>query len=174
MERRQQPRPAVDVRLIAATQRRPAAEAAARRFSHDLLDRLSFEVSTVPPCGPRVDIPPAGRTLRRARTEAGVAGLSGVGERALSDLLDYVAPATSARSRNVAERPSTVGRRAGADRRHPFDPFDSPFRPPRRSPRGMPHRQSLRPCLNDRWLRDSSVICGPPWPAPNGGCSMTP
>ena len=123
----------VDARVIGVTNVDLPAEAEAGRFRHDLLDRLAFDVLTVPPLRARPDDIP----LLAAHFGAAFAGeLCGEGfpgftRRAANTLLDHDWPGNVRELRNVVER---------AVYRHPtgegpideisFDPFASPFRPP--------------------------------------------
>jgi psp operon transcriptional activator len=122
----------VDVRVIAATNVDLPAEAAAGAFRHDLLDRLSFEVITVPPLrARREDIPVLADHFGRAMArELGWRAFPGFSERAMADLLGYPWPGNVREIKNVAER--AVYRWADEETSIdaiPFDPFASPFRP---------------------------------------------
>jgi psp operon transcriptional activator len=108
----------VDVRLIGATNLDLPSEAAAGRFRQDLLDRLAFDVLTVPPLAARREDIPLD---------------------ALDALLAHPWPGNVRELRNVVERAvyraGSPGRRiAGVQ----FDPFASPFRPaPAHEPGGV-------------------------------------
>ncbi|MDX9859578.1 MAG: phage shock protein operon transcriptional activator [Rhodospirillales bacterium] len=127
----------VDVRVIAATNVDLPAEAAAGRFRNDLLDRLSFEVITVPPLRARSeDIALLAEHFARAMArELGWLTFPGFSAHALAALLDHPWPGNVREIKNVAER--AVYRWADETAPIddiPFDPFDSPFRPPAARP----------------------------------------
>lgn len=129
----------VDVRVIAATNVDLPAEAAAGRFRSDLLDRLSFEVITVPPLRARAeDIPLLAEYFGRAMArELGWQAFPGFSAQAMAELLDHPWPGNVREIKNVAER--AVYRWADETTPVdgiPFDPFDSPFRPTSKKPRG--------------------------------------
>lgn len=123
----------VDVRLVAAANVDLPAEAAAGRFRADLLDRLSFEVITLPPLRARAgDIP----TLARHFAEAMCRELErphfpGFSAHALRSLCAHHWPGNVRELRNVVER--AVYREADPEALVDsvvIDPFASPHRPP--------------------------------------------
>jgi psp operon transcriptional activator len=122
----------VDVRLIGATNVDLPSEAAAGRFRLDLLDRLAFDVLTVPPLrGRREDVPLLAEHFGRAMAfELGWPGFPGFARGALTALLAHTWPGNVRELKNVVER---AVYRAGAPGRPitevEFDPFASPFRP---------------------------------------------
>jgi len=102
------------------------------RFRADLLDRLSFEVVTLPPLRHRVgDIPIlAEHYARRMALELDWTGWPGFSNAATTRLLTYDWPGNVRELRNVVER--AVYR--WDDPSEPidsiqFDPFESPWRP---------------------------------------------
>ena len=122
----------VDVRLIGATNRDLPAEAAADRFRADLLDRLSFEVITVPPLRERAeDIPLLANHFGRAMAlELEWPEFPGFAAAALAELAAHPWPGNIRELKNVAER--AVYR--WPDPASPvdeivIDPFASPYRP---------------------------------------------
>jgi psp operon transcriptional activator len=122
----------VDVRLIGATNLDLPSEAAAGRFRQDLLDRLAFDVLTVPPLrARREDIPLLAEHFGRAMAhELGWPGFPGFGGEALNALLAHPWRGNVRELKNVVER--AVYRTGAAARRITdlqFDPFASPFRP---------------------------------------------
>lgn len=122
----------VDVRVIAATNVDLPAEAEAGRFRSDLLDRLAFEVITVPPLKARSeDIPVLAEHFGRAMArELGWEAFPGFSRRALADLLNYPWPGNVREIKNAAERAVYRWPDEGTPiDTIPFDPFDSPFRP---------------------------------------------
>jgi psp operon transcriptional activator len=122
----------VDVRVIGATNVDLPAEAAAGRFREDLLDRLAFDVLTVPPLRAREeDIRLLAEHFGRAMAhDLGWPGFSGFSPDALDALLAHPWPGNVRELKNVVERAvyraGAPGRRIAAVQ---FDPFASPFRP---------------------------------------------
>ncbi len=122
----------VDVRIIAATNEHLPTMVEKGRFRADLLDRLSFEVVTLPPLRHRTsDIPVlADHYARRMALELEWEGWPGFSSRAQDRLLSYDWPGNVRELRNVVER--AVYR--WDDPTSPidaiqFDPFESPWRP---------------------------------------------
>lgn len=122
----------VDVRIVGATNRDLPAAVRAGQFRADLLDRLAFDVLTVPPLRVR-----SGDILKLAEhfavnisRELGRDLFAGFTERARAALMRYEWPG------NVRELKNVVGRsvhRAALDEPVDvivFDPFVSAFRPP--------------------------------------------
>jgi len=121
----------VDVRLIGATHADLPAAADAGRFRHDLLDRLAFDVLTVPPLRARPDDIPllAAHFGRAMAAELGHPGFSGFTRTARDALLEYAWPGNVRELKNVIERAvhrSAPSRPIG---HITFDPFASPYRP---------------------------------------------
>jgi psp operon transcriptional activator len=122
----------VDVRLIGATNVDLPVAAAAGRFRLDLLDRLAFDVLTVPPLRARADdIPLLAESFGRAMAlELGWERFPGFARSALEALTGYSWPGNVRELKNVVER---AVYRAASPRRPiaelAFDPFASPFRP---------------------------------------------
>ena len=122
----------VDVRIVAATNEDLPRLAAERTFRADLLDRLSFEVITLPPLRERegdVEVL-AGYFGRRMATELGWEAWPGFSDPAMRSLEDYPWPGNVRELRNVVER--AVYR--WDDWQTPvahvvFDPFESPWKP---------------------------------------------
>jgi len=122
----------VDVRLIAATNEDLPHLAAQGDFRLDLLDRLAFDVITLPPMRERPeDIMLLAHHF--AMTMAGDLGLdlfAGFSPDAEKTLLDYSWPGNIRELKNVVER--SVYRNLDPDspvHEIILDPFDSPFRP---------------------------------------------
>ncbi|MBN9527967.1 MAG: phage shock protein operon transcriptional activator [Alphaproteobacteria bacterium] len=133
----------VDVRVIAATNIDLPAACADGRFRADLLDRLAFEVVTLPPLRARPeDIPPLAEHFGRAMAaELGLALFAGFSGQALATLTGHDWPGNVRELRNAIER-SLV---RAADPGQPLDrlildPFVSPHRPAPRSatPQAVP------------------------------------
>ncbi len=119
----------VDVRVIGATNVDLPAAAEAGRFRADLLDRLAFEVITLPPLRARPeDIPLlAGYFGREMAGELGWPRFPGFAEAAMERLLAHAWPGNVRELRNVVERAVARG---GPDRpieRVVLDPFASPW-----------------------------------------------
>jgi len=121
----------VDVRIVGSTNSDLQALAARGRFRIDLLDRLAFDVITVPPLRERLDDI---MTLAHAFAVNMVSELKqpyfpGFSPRAASALLRHKWPGNVRELKNTVER--SVYR--SPDPEHPvkkiaFDPFDSPFK----------------------------------------------
>ena len=121
-----------DIRLVAATNEDLPALAARGEFREDLLDRLAFDVVTLPPLRARPeDIPLLAEAFAvRMATELGREFFPGFTEGAMEALLSYRWPGNVRELKNVIER--SVYR--SADPEEPvaeivIDPFDSPWRP---------------------------------------------
>ena len=125
-----------DVRVIGATNEDLPAAAAAGRFRADLLDRLAFEVITLPPLrARREDIPLlAGHFGREMAKELGWPRFPGFSARAMDRLLAHDWPGNVRELRNAAERSvaragpdGEIDAAARAAGRHP--PAGHSFRP---------------------------------------------
>ncbi|QUT04189.1 phage shock protein operon transcriptional activator [Sphingobium phenoxybenzoativorans] len=122
----------VDVRIVAATNENLPRAAEEGRFRPDLLDRLSFEVITLPPLRARegdvaVLVDHFGR---RMASEIGWTQWPGFAAAAMAELEGYRWPGNVRELRNVVER--AVYRwlePARAIDRIAFDPFASPWQP---------------------------------------------
>lgn len=121
----------VDVRIVAATNEHLPNMVDAGKFRPDLLDRLSFEVVTLPPLRVREgDVEVLSDYFgRRMAAELGWDGWPGFGEVAARALENHLWPGNVRELRNVVER--AVYR--WADPGMPvdyvqFDPFESPWR----------------------------------------------
>ena len=119
------------MRLIGATNADLQALSAEGMFREDLLDRLSFDVITVPPLRARgEDIPLLAQHYGRAMAvELGWDTFPGFGSEAQKRMANHDWPGNVRELRNVVER--AVSR--ADDRETPiddivFDPFRSPFR----------------------------------------------
>lgn len=124
----------VDVRIVGATNENLPQAAAQHRFRADLLDRLSFEVITLPPLRAREgDVAElADHFGRRMASELGWTGWPGFAIEVLKELEGHDWPGNIRELRNVTER--AVYRWAeedGAVGRIMLDPFQSPWAPVR-------------------------------------------
>lgn len=122
----------VDVRLVGATNEDLPAMVGRGRFRADLLDRLSFEVITLPPLRERAeDIEVlASHFARRMAAELGWSRFPGFAPRVQEQLAMWHWPGNIRELKNVVER--AVYRWGDADRpvgQLVIDPFDSPWRP---------------------------------------------
>ena len=122
----------VDVRLIAATNVDLPGLAASGGFRSDLLDRLAFDVVTIPPLRERVeDIALLAQHFARSMArELGRAGFAGFTAGALAQLQAHRWPGNVRELKNVVER--SLHRWPRPDdpiEAIVFDPFASPHRP---------------------------------------------
>ncbi|MEM9102241.1 MAG: phage shock protein operon transcriptional activator [Pseudomonadota bacterium] len=124
-----------DVRLIAATNEDLPQLASNGKFRHDLLDRLAFDVITLPPLRHRKeDIPLLAEHFAiRMTKELERPYFAGFTKDCMESFLEYPWPGNIRELKNVVERNVY---------RHPedepinevvFDPFESPFRPPHKN-----------------------------------------
>jgi psp operon transcriptional activator len=122
----------VDVRIVAATNESLPAQVEKGKFRADLLDRLSFEVITLPPLRARQgDVPLLVEHFgRRMAVELDWSNWPGFTPRALAQLEAYPWPGNVRELRNVVER--AVYRHEDPERpidEINFDPFHSPWAP---------------------------------------------
>ena len=131
----------VEVRVIGATNVDLPSAAAAGRFRADLLDRLAFEVITLPPLRARQeDIPLlAGHFGREMAAELGWPQFPGFSEDALEVLLGYAWPGNVRELRNVVERSVARGTADDLIDGIVLDPFASPY-PLADAPQADSHR----------------------------------
>ncbi|MGF1623403.1 MAG: phage shock protein operon transcriptional activator, partial [Alphaproteobacteria bacterium] len=137
----------VDVRVIAATNVDLPAAAAAGRFRADLLDRLAFDVVTVPPLRARpediVELAEHFATQMAGELERG--RFPGFSATALARLQAHDWPGNVRELKNVVER--ALYQAQGFDRPIEvavIDPFDSPWRP-HPAPRPAPAPAAAEP-----------------------------
>jgi psp operon transcriptional activator len=122
----------VDVRIVAATNENLPAQVDKGKFRADLLDRLSFEVITLPPLRAREgDVPLLAEHFgRRMSVELDWSNWPGFTSRAVAELDAYPWPGNVRELRNVIER--AVYRHEDPERPVDdiqFDPFHSPWAP---------------------------------------------
>lgn len=126
----------VDVRIVAATNEHLPDKVARHQFRADLLDRLSFEVVTLPPLRAR-----SGDVLvlaehfgRRMASEMGWSDWPGFTRAAEAALVAYPWPGNVRELRNVVERAVYRWDADGPIDAIQFDPFRSPHRPATTAP----------------------------------------
>jgi psp operon transcriptional activator len=122
----------VDVRIVAATNENLPSQVDKGKFRPDLLDRLSFEVITLPPLRAREgDIPLLAEHFgRRMSAELDWPNWPGFSSRASGELEAYHWPGNVRELRNAVER--AVYRHEDPERaidEIQFDPFHSPWAP---------------------------------------------
>ena len=138
----------VDVRIVAATNEDLPAKAERGEFRADLLDRLSFEVITLPPLRVREgDIGVLADYFgRRMGAELGWEAWPGFAEHVAKELEEHPWPGNVRELRNVVER--AVYRWDDWDTpigHVQFDPFDSPWKPiSPTTPKKEPAQQSAQ------------------------------
>ena len=121
----------VDIRIVGSTNADLQALVAAGRFREDLLDRLAFDVVTIPPLRERLEdiLPLAYAFALNMASELKYQYFPGFGARASSALLRHDWPGNVRELKNAVER--SVYRSAEPGKQVTsiaFDPFDSPFR----------------------------------------------
>jgi psp operon transcriptional activator len=121
----------VDVRIVGSTNADLQAAVAAGTFREDLLDRLAFDVITVPPLRERLEdiLPLAYAFALNMASELKHRLFPGFGARASSALLRHDWPGNVRELKNAVER--SIYRSSEPDKPITdiaFDPFDSPFR----------------------------------------------
>lgn len=121
----------VDVRLVAATNDDLPALVQQGRFRADLLDRLAFDVITLPPLRERLEdiLPLSEHFAMRMSAELGRPLFAGFTRKAAEQLLRHAWPGNIRELRNVIER--SIYRHQPIDQpleELRFDPFDSPWR----------------------------------------------
>ena len=121
----------VDVRIVAATNEDLPALVEQGRFRADLLDRLSFEVITLPPLRAREgDVPILAEYFgRRMATELEWAEWPGLAEAAMRELVAHEWPGNVRELRNVVERAVYRCEEGEEVDCIVFDPFESPWKP---------------------------------------------
>jgi psp operon transcriptional activator len=122
----------VDVRLICATNEDLPSMAEQGEFRADLLDRLAFDVITLPPMRERREdiLVLAEHFAVNMARELGFELFSGFSEKAKRALLDYDWPGNVRELKNVVERSVYRTNNPYVPVHHiQLDPFESPFRP---------------------------------------------
>ena len=122
----------VDVRVVGATNVDLPSLARAGKFRADLLDRLAFDVITIPPLRSRpADIMPMAEAFARDIChDLGLEQFAGFSKSCQQTLLAHVWYGNVRELRNVVERSIFYGAsEAGPIKSVIIDPFDSPWRP---------------------------------------------
>ncbi|MFC4654671.1 MULTISPECIES: phage shock protein operon transcriptional activator [Rheinheimera] len=125
----------VDVRLICATNEDLPTMAEQGEFRADLLDRLAFDVITLPPMRERREdiLVLAEHFAVNMARELGYELFSGFSDKAKRTLLDYEWPGNVRELKNVVERSVYRTNNPYVPVHHiQLDPFESPFRPQQR------------------------------------------
>jgi psp operon transcriptional activator len=151
----------VDVRIVAATNASLPAEVEKGRFRADLLDRLSFEVITLPPLRARSeDIPLlAQHFARRMAVELDWPNWPGFTPRAMGELEAWHWPGNVRELRNVVER--AVYRHEDPERpidAIQFDPFHSPWAP---TGAGAPHLPAAAEVVSEDGAQPQAAVAPP-------------
>ncbi|MAW98836.1 MAG: phage shock protein operon transcriptional activator [Sphingomonas sp.] len=133
-----------DVRIVAATNEHLPDRVERGTFRADLLDRLSFEVVTLPPLRARKEdiMILADYFARRMAAEIGWPDWPGFGPEATDALCNHRWPGNVRELRNVVERAVYRWEREGPVDRIEIDPFESPYRP---TPMPTSSAESARP-----------------------------
>ncbi|MCR6650456.1 MAG: phage shock protein operon transcriptional activator [Cellvibrionaceae bacterium] len=154
----------VDVRLVAATNEDLPSLAEEGKFRHDLLDRLAFDVVTLPPLRERPEdiILLAEFFAISMCKELGLAYFPGFSNAAKQDLMDHSWPGNIRELKNAVER--SVYRQQEADQplgRILLDPFASPFRLRQieREPQPAKHRSDATTQKNMSFPPDFKDAC---------------
>ncbi|WP_294260239.1 phage shock protein operon transcriptional activator [uncultured Sphingomonas sp.] len=121
----------IDVRIVAATNEHLPDRVLKGTFRADLLDRLSFEVVTLPPLRARSGdiLVLADHFGRRMSAELGRDRWPGFGPEAIEMLETHRWPGNVRELRNAVERAVYRWERDGPVDMIQIDPFDSPWRP---------------------------------------------
>jgi len=120
----------VDVRLIAATNEDLPELAKQNKFREDLLDRLAFDVITLPPLRERAEdiMVLAEHYAVGMVKELGGEFFAGFSEKVEKELVEYKWPGNIRELKNVVER-AVYQNGDGHITNLIFNPFDSPYRP---------------------------------------------
>jgi psp operon transcriptional activator len=137
-----------DVRIIGATHEDLPRLAEEGQFRADLLDRLAFDVITLPPLRERREdiLPLAEHFAVRMAGELGLELFPGFAEKARQALLGYPWPGNVRELKNVVERAVYSNEEPAEEVTDiVFDPFESPWRPRPESPKQAEQDFAVRP-----------------------------
>lgn len=133
----------VDVRVIGATNVDLPAAVKRGEFRADLLDRLAFDVVTLPPLRVRkADIAPLAESFgRKMAAELGAESFPGFAPQIMAFMMEHDWPGNVRELKNVAERSVGLSIRddntfAGPISEITLDPFATPWRPDDGTPAG--------------------------------------
>jgi psp operon transcriptional activator len=148
-----------NVRLVAATNEDLPARAAAGEFRLDLLDRLAFDVITLPPLREREEdiLLLAEHFAITMANELGRDLFSGFSSSARGTLQSYGWPGNVRELKNVVER---CVYRTPADQEVDeiiFDPFESPYRPRRQTTGEASANGAARAAASDQAAADATA-----------------
>jgi psp operon transcriptional activator len=138
----------IDVRIVGSTNADLQALAAEGRFREDLIDRLAFDVITVPPLRERLEdiLPLAYAFAMNMVSELQLQVFPGFSARASSALLHHDWPGNVRELKNAVERSVYRVEVQGQQITEiAFDPFDSPFRLRDARPISSAKGQEIRP-----------------------------
>jgi psp operon transcriptional activator len=160
----------VDVRIVAATNESLPDQVDQGKFRADLLDRLSFEVITLPPLRAREgDVPLLAEHFgRRMSAELDWTNWPGFSSRAMGALEAFHWPGNVRELRNVVER--AVYRHEDPERAIDeivFDPFHSPWAPAASA--GHPVRAAAAVSTDMRESEAAAAAASSAAPAPENG-----
>ncbi|MCB1044353.1 MAG: sigma 54-interacting transcriptional regulator [Acidobacteria bacterium] len=150
----------LDVRVIAATHEDLPTLVTNGEFRADLLDRLSFEVITIPPLRERADDIPLLALVfaRRMAVELGLKDPPEFTQDAMNTLLSYSWPGNIRELKNAVER-SVFRLNGGLIDQVFLDPFASPYRvSPPEKPTDLEGKMDLNKQLADterRWILEA-------------------
>jgi psp operon transcriptional activator len=146
----------VSVRVVAATNRDLPSEAQAGRFREDLLDRLAFDVLTLPPLRARTgDVALLADHFARAMAaDLGWSAFPGFSAGAQASLEAYAWPGNVRELKNVVERAVASSADEAPIDAIVFDPFESPFRP-------RPQNSAPQPSVSDPSLTAPAKASSP-------------
>ena len=121
----------VDVRLVAATNEDLPTLAEQGKFRHDLLDRLAFDVITLPPLRHRKEdlMLLAHHFAMKMTLELGIPVFRGFSQQAEQQIEEYQWPGNIRELKNVIERSIYLQTDDAPVDSLVLDPFHSPFRP---------------------------------------------
>ncbi|MCT8003510.1 phage shock protein operon transcriptional activator [Sphingomonas sanguinis] len=150
----------VDVRIVAATNEHLPDKVAAHQFRADLLDRLCFEVVTLPPLRARKSdiMLLANHFGRRMAAEIGWQDWPGFGATATDALMEHRWPGNVRELRNVVERAVYRWDREGPVDAIEIDPFRSPYRPQGQSPAAARSEQAGAPLSTSAPMNDGDEV----------------
>ena len=138
----------IDVRIVGSTNADLQALAAEGRFREDLIDRLAFDVITIPPLRERLEdiLPLAYAFAMNMVSELQLQVFPGFSARASSALLHHDWPGNVRELKNAVERSVYRVEDQGQQITEiAFDPFDSPFRLRDARPIGSAKGEEIRP-----------------------------